>query len=146
MAREDDFVGVQNYGRLVLDARGVVPPSPAVERTQSGDEYHPQSLGPAVAHIAAATGRPVLVTENGIAAADDTQRARFIPAAIASLDAVRRQGVPVLGYCHWSLLDNFEWRRGYTQQFGLHAVDRRTFRRTAKPSARVYAQIVAARR
>ena len=146
VAREDDFVGVQNYGRLVLDARGVVPPSPAVERTQSGDEYHPQSLGPAVAHIAAATGRPVLVTENGIAAADDTQRARFIPAAIASLDAVRRQGVPVLGYCHWSLLDNFEWRRGYTQQFGLHAVDRRTFRRTAKPSARVYAQIVAARR
>lgn len=145
-ARDDDFVGVQNYGRLVLEPGGVVPPSDAVELTQSGDEYYPQSLGPAIVHASGATGRPVLVTENGIAAADDTQRARFIPAAIAALDAVRGQGVPVLGYCHWSLLDNFEWRRGYTQLFGLHAVDRRTFRRIVKPSARVYGDIVAARR
>jgi len=47
--------------------------------------------------------------------------------------------VPVIGYLHWSLLDNFEWRRGYSQHFGLVAVDRATFRRTVKPSARVYA-------
>ncbi|RZF65230.1 glycosyl hydrolase family protein [Sphingomonas populi] len=146
VARDDDFVGVQNYGRMVLGPDGVAPPPDTAERTQSGDEYRPQSLGAAVAYASAATGRPVLVTENGVAAADDAQRARFIPAAIASLDTVRGQGVPVLGYCHWSLLDNFEWRRGYTQQFGLHAVDRRTFRRTVKPSARVYADIVAARR
>ena len=145
-AREDDFIGVQNYGRMVLGPNGVIGPPADAERTQSGDAFHPESLGPAAAHAHAATGRPVLVTENGIAASDDTQRARFIPAAIASLDAVQQQGVPVIGYCHWSLLDNFEWRRGYTQRFGLHAVDRRTFGRTAKPSAGVYARLVATRK
>ena len=145
-AREDDFIGVQNDGRMTLSPSGFVPPPPGTERTQSGDAFHPEALGPAATHAFAATGRPVFVTENGIAAADDAQRARFIPAAMTSLDAARRQGVPVIGYCHWSLMDNFEWRRGYTQQFGLHAITPRTFRRTAKPSARRYAAIVAAQR
>jgi len=44
-------------------------------------------------------------------------------------------GVPVLGYLHWSLLDNFEWTSGYKPTFGLVAVDRATFKRTPKPSA-----------
>ena len=50
----------------------------------------------------------------------------------------------MLGYCHWSLLDNFEWIFGYDFQYGLHEVDRTTFERTAKPSAGVYAAIVRA--
>ena len=53
-------------------------------------------------------------------------------------------GVPVLGYLHWTLLDNFEWIFGYGHQLGLHAVDRDTFERTAKPSAAVYSAIVKA--
>jgi len=142
VAREDDFVGVQNYGRMRVGAKGVVPPVADAELTESGDEYYPRALGAAVAHAHEQTGRPVLITENGIAAADDAQRARYIPAALASLDDTRASGVPVLGYIHWSLLDNFEWRRGYTQHFGLVAVDRATFRRTPKPSAHVYAREV----
>lgn len=141
-AREDDFIGVQTYGRLLLGAQAVLPPTEGAERTQSGDEFYPQALGGAVAHAHRETGKPVFVTENGIAAADDAQRARYIPAAIASLQAARQSGVPVLGYLHWSLLDNFEWRRGYTQQFGLVAVNRQSFVRTPKPSARVYADLV----
>ncbi len=141
-AREDDFVGVQTYGRLLLGDNGVVPPASDAERTQSGDEFYPQALGAAITHAHRESGKPVFVTENGIAAASDAQRARYIPAALASLQAVRRNGVPVLGYLHWSLLDNFEWRRGYTQQFGLVAVDRHSFTRTPKPSARVYADLV----
>ncbi len=92
------------------------------------------------------TGRPIFVTENGLAAADDAQRQRYIASALDSLDEVRRTGTPVIGYLHWSLLDNFEWRRGYGQQFGLAAVDRGTFRRTPKASAGLYANLVAARR
>ncbi|MEZ5679845.1 MAG: family 1 glycosylhydrolase [Erythrobacter sp.] len=145
-AREDDFIGVQNYGRLRLSADDVVPPPEGAERTQSGDEFYPQALGPAVAHAHAQTGKPVLVTENGLAAADDGQRQRFIEGALASLDEQVSAGVPVLGYLHWSLLDNFEWRRGYSQQFGLVAVDRTTFRRVAKPSAKTYSNLVEARR
>ena len=53
-------------------------------------------------------------------------------------------GVPVLGYCHWTLLDNFEWIFGYGHQLGLHEVDRETFERTPKPSAGVYAAIAKA--
>ena len=53
-------------------------------------------------------------------------------------------GVPVLGYLHWTLMDNFEWIFGYGHQLGLHSVDRETFERTPKPSAGVYASIVRA--
>ena len=52
--------------------------------------------------------------------------------------------MPVVGYLHWTLLDNFEWIFGYGHQLGLHAVDRETFERTAKPSAGVYSAIVKA--
>ena len=144
-AREDDFIGVQTYGRLRFGRDAVLSPPAGAELTQSGDEFYPQALGASVRHAHARTGRPVFVTENGIAAADDAQRCRYLPAAIDALDAARKEGVPVLGYIHWSLLDNFEWRRGYAQHFGLVAVDRGNFRRTPKPSARLYADLVRAR-
>ncbi|MBX3595827.1 family 1 glycosylhydrolase [Sphingomonas sp.] len=146
VARNDDFIGVQNYGRLRLSADAVVPPPDDAEKTQSGDEFHPQALGPAIAHAHRVTGRPVLVTENGIAAADDSQRQRFIEKALAALDEQVAAGTPVLGYLHWSLMDNFEWRRGYSQQFGLVAVDRTRFRRSPKPSAKTYSELVEKRR
>jgi beta-glucosidase len=75
------------------------------------------------------------VTENGINTKDDTQRIRYIDAALAGLLSAIGDGVPVLGYLHWSLLDNFEWISGYKPTFGLVAVDRATFKRTPKPSA-----------
>jgi len=54
------------------------------------------------------------------------------------------QGVPLLGYCHWSLMDNFEWKLGYAQRFGLVHVDYETLARTVKDSGRYYARIAAA--
>ena len=76
--------------------------------------------------------------------ADDRQRAAFIEPSLAGLLDVMADGVPVLGYCHWTLLDNFEWVFGYGHQLGLHEVDRETFERTPKPSAGVYAAIAKA--
>jgi len=58
--------------------------------------------------------------------------------------AATADGVPVLGYIHWSLLDNFEWLSGYGPKFGLVAVDRTTFKRTPKPSAKVLGRIARA--
>ena len=138
---DDDFVGVQNYERNWYDGQGAVD---ATGEHPGGGLYSgvdPASLSGAVRYVAAATGLPVLVTEHGMATDDDTRRAAFIgPSLSGLLDAIE-DGVRVLGYCHWSLMDNFEWIFGYAEHLGLHAVDRETFVRTPKPSAAVYAAI-----
>ena len=84
----------------------------------------------------------MFVTEHGISTADDTVRAGFIEPALEGLGQAIRDGVPVIGYCHWSLMDNFEWIFGYTPKLGLFAVDRDTFERTPKPSVHAYAEAV----
>ncbi|WP_181274112.1 glycoside hydrolase family 1 protein [Brevibacterium oceani] len=146
VAAEDDFIGVQNYERIVHGPEGVVPPAADAEINGMGTAIAPTSLAGAVRYAHARSGVPVLVTEHGIQTADDRQRAEFIPASLALLEEVLAEGVPVLGYCHWTLLDNFEWIFGYRPKLGLHSVDPVTFERIAKPSAGAYAEVVAAHR
>jgi beta-glucosidase len=141
LARDDDYLGVQNYERARYDGRGLIPPPDGVPRNQMGSDVYAPSLAGAVRYAHDAAGVPVLVTEHGIATDDDALRARFIPEALAGLLDAVEDGVPVLGYLHWTLLDNFEWVFGYSNHLGLHEVDRRTFTRTPKPSASVYAEI-----
>jgi beta-glucosidase len=141
-AKTDDFLGVQNYERVMWDDKGKVAPPPGGDRGHLGAEVYAPSLAGAVRYAHAATGVPILVSEHGVGTEDDDVRARFIPAALAELKKAIDDGVPVLGYCHWSLIDNFEWIFGYTSHFGLHKVDPVTFVRTPKPSAAVYSAIV----
>jgi beta-glucosidase len=136
LARDDDFAGVQNYERALYDGT-VSHPAP---------EVHPSSLGNAVRYVHAETGVPVFVTEHGLATDDDSRRAAFLEPALAGLRGAIDDGVPVLGYLHWTLLDNFEWIFGYGPKLGLVEVDRETFARTPKPSAAEYARIVRAQR
>ncbi|HWK35333.1 glycoside hydrolase family 1 protein [Sphingomonas sp.] len=143
--RDDEFVGVQTYERSYIGRDGPVDPPPGGARRADGKPFEPEAIAGAVRYAHRATGKPILVTENGIETNDDAERARFIPAAVAALDGARREGVPVIGYIHWSLLDNFEWFAGYAPKFGLVAVDRATFARTPKPSARLYAQLIRGR-
>ena len=75
------------------------------------------------------------MTENGIAADDDSRRIAYTDRALAGVRECIDDGIDVRGYLHWSLLDNFEWVYGYKQKFGLVAVDPGTFERTPKPSA-----------
>lgn len=74
-----------------------------------------------------------MVTENGIATADDNQRIRYTSEALQGLQHAMVDGIDVRGYLHWSLLDNFEWGH-WEPTFGLIAVDRDTFTRIPKPS------------
>ncbi|WP_456284014.1 glycoside hydrolase family 1 protein [Microbacterium sp. JZ101] len=144
VARDDDFIGVQNYERTYHDASGeVVPDGP---RNGMGTVIEPASLAGAVRYAHEVSGVPVLVTEHGIQTDDDAQRAAFIPAALEALGEEIAAGTPVLGYCHWTLMDNFEWIFGYGPKLGLVSVDRDTFARTPKPSAAVYADAVRAAR
>jgi beta-glucosidase len=140
-ARGNDFVGVQNYERTVWDDHGRLPPPKGADTNDAGAEIYPASLADVVRYAHEASGAPVMVTEHGINAADDRKRARLIPAALKELKRAIDDGVPVLGYMHWSLIDNYEWVFGYGPKFGLCTLDRKTFKRTPKPSAAVLGAI-----
>jgi beta-glucosidase len=95
-------------------------------------------------------GLPVVVTENGMSAHDwvqldgqvhDSHRIDFTRRYLVELQRVIHDKVPVEGYFHWSLMDNFEWAEGYRQRFGLVHVDRLTLDRTVKDSGIWYRQL-----
>ncbi|HEY6870564.1 MAG TPA: family 1 glycosylhydrolase [Novosphingobium sp.] len=142
----DDFLGIQNYERAVWTDQGKLPPPPGARLNWSGAEVYPPSLANVARYAHAATGLPIMVTEHGVGTDDDTIRAWLIPAALAELKRAIEEGVPVLGYVHWSLVDNFEWVFGYRPHYGLHSLNRETFERTAKPSAGVLGAIARANR
>jgi beta-glucosidase len=133
----DDWVGVQTYTRGVIadvDGEPVPVQDDTVERTQTGWEYYPAALGGAVRRVARVVGNmPILVTENGIATADDSRRIDYITGALEALRSAMDDGIDVRGYFTWSMLDNWEWGH-WGPTFGLVAVDRTSFERTPKPS------------
>ena len=142
--RGDDFLGVQNYERVIWGSAGRLPAPKGAPVNYSGAEVYAPSLAGAVRYAHAASGCPILVTEHGVGTDDDSIRAGLIPAALTDLKRAMEDGVPVLGYVHWSLIDNFEWIFGYKVHFGLHSVDPVTFARTPKPSASIYGAIARA--
>ena len=132
--KEDDFLGVQNYTRTLYGAHGQLPAPQGAELTQMDYEFYPQALENVIRKVAQDFHGDLIVTENGIATADDTRRVAFIEAALAGVQNCIADGIPVKGYFHWSLMDNFEWQKGYAMNFGLIAVNRETMGRTPKPS------------
>ncbi len=148
LARSDDFIGVQTYTRIRIGPEG--PRSPGSDwsgvsrelvetehTTQMGYELYPRALGGAIRRAWTATGGiPILVTENGVATVRDERRVEFMRIALGEVQSCLAEGIDVRGYIHWSLLDNFEWAFGYKPRFGMVEVDRATFARTPKPSAR----------
>ena len=138
----DDYVGVQCYTKLQFGPEGLVN-DPEGETTQMGYLFWPQCVEYTARRAAAATGLPVIVTENGIGTEDDAQRVRYLTGALEGVRRLLADGVDVRGYFQWSLMDNFEWALGYGPKFGIASVDRTTFERTPKPSARWYAEATA---
>ena len=109
----DDFIGVQNYSRIVVGPDGEIPAAAlGSELTQMGYEFYPQALE-GVLRRAAGAGLPLFVTENGIATTDDTRRTEFIRLARGGVERALADGIDVGGYFYWSALDNFEWMLGY---------------------------------
>lgn len=133
-SRGDDWVGVQAYSSQEVDAHGLVAHAPHPDNTLVGTAYRPDSLAMAVRHSWDMTGGvPILITENGIATSDDTQRIRYTDEALQGLASTIDEGIDVRAYLHWTLLDNYEWGH-WEPTFGLIEVDRETFARTPKPS------------
>jgi len=157
LARQDDFVGVQTYTRFRFGPEGSRSPgsdwsdttrelTETDATTLMGYEYYPRAIGGAIrrAHNAC-PGVPILVTENGIATANDQKRIAYIDSAIREVLACIDEGVDVRSYVYWSLLDNFEWALGYAPTFGLVAVNRETFERKPRPSATWLGSVARAR-
>lgn len=84
--------------------------------------------------------KPILITENGVADMHDQFREWWIVETIEAIKRAMDDGARVIGYLHWSLLDNFEWQFGWWPKFGLISVDRTTMKRTIKPSAKAWAR------
>ncbi len=135
-ARDDDFIGVQTYTRTRVGPSGPLGPEEGVETTLMGYEFWPEALEVTIRRAWEETGHvPVLVTENGVACADDARRIEYVRRALRGVRRALEDGIEVLGYTYWSALDNFEWAFGYGPTFGLIGVDRIDQRRTVKPSA-----------
>ncbi len=141
VSNEDDFLGVQVYSRIILNSKGKeVKPSGDVETDATGKLFDPESLEIALREIAKIVNVPLLVTENGINTEDDTQRERYIHRAVKGMANSINDGINVIGYLHWSIMDNYEWG-SYSHKYGLISVNNKTFERTIKPSAKLLGQI-----
>lgn len=128
-----------------------VPPPVGAPSTTMGWPITPEGIYWMCRFYHERYGKPLLITENGRAVSDHPSADGRVrdPLRIAYLDAYLRQveraideGVPVEGYCAWSLMDNFEWAHGYAQRFGLIHVDYATQRRTLKDSALWYRDVI----
>jgi beta-glucosidase len=86
-------------------------------------------------------GLPIIVTENGVEDSSDNLRPRYLVQHIHQLWRAVNIGIPIKGYFHWTLVDNFEWERGWSQRFGLWELDVETQARRKRPSADLYAEI-----
>jgi beta-glucosidase len=84
---------------------------------------------------------PIFITENGVEDEEDNFRARYLAAHIHKLWRAVNFNWPILGYFHWSLIDKFEWERGWSQRFGLWGLNPETQKRTKRPSADFYTEI-----
>lgn len=139
-----DFIGINHYTRQDISFRSFRQPISAEftgePKTDFGWQIYPEGMY-RVLMRASRYRKPVVITENGIADAKDRWREKYIRDYLAQVHRAIGDGVDVRGYFHWSLLDNFEWREGYSKRFGLIAVDRKTQKRTVRPSARFYAAV-----
>jgi beta-glucosidase len=142
-----DWYGLNYYTRWMVRSLSAVPhvAKPGAPQNDLGWELWPGGLEQALV-AAGRFGLPVLVTENGVADARDTLRPAALIGYVEAVHAALARGVNVVGYLHWSLLDNFEWADGYRGRFGLYAVDfdRPERPRTRRASAEVFARIARA--
>lgn len=136
-----DWLGVQYYLTVPVRLFGAGTHGHGVPKTDMEWPIVPRGLYEVVMRTWRRYRVPMIVTENGLADADDAQRARFILDHLAWLHRAVERGADVRGYLHWSLIDNYEWSFGHDMRFGLAAVDLRTRDRLIRPSARVYAEV-----
>ncbi|MGQ0570755.1 MAG: glycoside hydrolase family 1 protein [Armatimonadota bacterium] len=144
-----DYLGLNYYTRSCVEfdlrrpGRWFVrdePPAGAVISDGGYSEIYPDGLL-AVLKRASRFNLPIYITENGLPDADDDLRPGFIVEHLRRVAQAIEEGIPVRGYYHWSIVDNFEWTEGWNLRFGLYDLDPSTQVRTPRPSAELYGEI-----
>lgn len=145
-----DFVGFNYYftdyyewldmGHIRKADSGIHRMNPKEPKNDLGWYMEPEGLYPLLVRVWSHYKKPIMITENGLADMQDTYRRWWIEETIMAMKRALSENVQVIGYLHWSLLDNFEWAYGWWPKFGLIEVDRETMKRTVRPSAKFYAE------
>ena len=134
-----DFIGVNYYRHFKIK----FPFSKIEEKKNSSDigwGIYPQGIYQVLKELKK-YNLPIYITENGLADAKDKLRKDFIKNHLYWVWRAIEEGIDVRGYFHWSLLDNFEWDKGFEPRFGLIEIDYKTMERKIRPSANYYSQI-----
>lgn len=141
-----DAIGVQFYRVDYIHVGGwgtwgpVSPIALGKWQNDLGWDLEPEAILPTLQGLKKYQ-KPIFITESGLADSEDKNRLAFIQKTLTAIHHAIENGIPVKGYFHWSLLDNFEWSEGYWPRFGLIAVDFATQKRTSRSSALAYAKI-----
>lgn len=156
-----DFIGVQNYTRMMIKNLALIPAVHALpvnakkttheELTQMGWEVNPEGMYRVIKQFAAYPGvKKIIITENG-AGFDDTvtngevhdpKRTQYLKDYLKQILRAKREGIDVGGYFIWSFMDNFEWAEGYRPQLGIVHVDYKTQERIVKDSGKWYSRFL----
>ena len=138
--KQQDFIGINYYLTDYYDGL-FKHDNPSTPLNDLGWYMEPEGLYPLLLRAWSHYKKPIIVTENGVADAKDEYRRWWIEETIVAMERALSQGVKIIGYFHWSLLDNFEWATGWLPKFGLVEVDRENgMKRTVRPSAKWYAE------
>ncbi len=145
-----DFIGINYYTRGIVDVEGWLirimlydaakSPKTDLKKNSLGWDIFPEGLHNLLLRFKKYR-LPIFILENGICTDDDSLRWEFIRRHLMSLNRAMRKGVEVWGYLYWSLLDNFEWDKGFAPRFGLVKIDYNTQKRAIRESARKFAQV-----
>lgn len=149
-AHAADFIGANYYSRQLVDLTGwgfsdlvmgvCKNNHDPVKKNSLGWDIYPQGLSDVLLKLKK-YNLPVIITENGICTLDDNLRWEYISAHLKSAHLAMENGVDIKGYLYWSLLDNFEWDKGFGPRFGLIDVDYATSRRMVRDSAKKFAEV-----
>ena len=140
VVRHCDFLGVNYYFSNRVYGYRVHNPEKNV--SDLGWDMAPSDIEHVLVRLHDKYNKPILITENGVADQHDQHRKWWISQTLAGIHRAMREGVSVIGYIHWSLLDNFEWGFGKWPRFGLAAVNYATGERTLRPSAVWFGKII----
>ncbi|MEO7905021.1 MAG: glycoside hydrolase family 1 protein [Candidatus Saccharimonadales bacterium] len=135
-----DFIGMNYYfSNRVYGYRVHNQDDPV---SDVGWDLSPDHIQYALERVYAKYKLPILITENGLADGEDSKRQWFITQTLSGMQKAIDNDVKLLGYLHWSLLDNFEWEKGRWPRFGLLEVNYKTMERTLRPSAKWFGKII----